>query len=151
LVASTFGRARVRPGEGPIELPEQLVLRGRPQPHPTDPVRRPCRELTEHQRAVTDRLTTTCEQQLGHRLKVDRVGLDGAFAQHPSLLGDMAGIELQDLPTGWPRPGRQQWPVVVPSSLDTDLHHRIDRERPLDIPDDLGQRRASHRATGPRL
>ena len=36
-------------GEGSIQLPEQLVLRGGPQHHPTGPVRRPRGELAEHQ------------------------------------------------------------------------------------------------------
>src|SRR3954452_15663117 len=46
----------------------------------------------QHGVAGADGPTAAGQQQFGHGFQVDRVGLDGALAQHPPLLGDVAGV-----------------------------------------------------------
>jgi hypothetical protein len=95
-------------------------------------------------------LPTACQHQLGHGLQIDDIGLDGALAQHPTLLGDMTRVELEHLPVDRPRCAQQR-PVIMPSSFDTDLHPCAAREHPGDVSNDLRQRRAGHRTAGARL
>ena len=132
LGAEHVGQREGQPGEAPVQLAQQLVLRRGAQRHPAGPVGRPGRQLGQHRVAVADRQSPAGQQQLGHRLQVDGVGLDRALAQHPALLGDVAGIELQQLPARRPRPAAQQRLVVVPGSLDPDLDLRVGRQQPLD-------------------
>ena len=97
LVASTSGGPKVRV-RGPIELPEQLVLRGGPQ-HP--PLIR-------------------CDDQA-----VSSSVLMVRPAQCQALLGDMAGVGLHKFPSD--RPLRvQERPVAMPGRLDAHLRHRVE-------------------------
>jgi len=103
-------------------------------------MRGPRGDLDQHRLPVADRQATAGEQELGHRLKVDRVSLDRAPAHHLALLGHMPGVQLQDLPPVRPRRRGQQRLVVVASGLNTDPDLRLVRQQTSDPGSHLAQR-----------
>lgn len=84
-------RTRRRPAG--VELAEWLVLGRVADRDAAGPVRRPRRRLHQHRLPRRERQAAARQQQLGHRFQIDRVGLDGASAQHLVLLADMSGVE----------------------------------------------------------
>jgi len=74
------GQAR----EGPIQLPQQLVLRRRASRDPAGPVRGSGRQFTQHLLRSQTGWPRPGQQQLGDRLQVDRVGLDPTPAHPPA-------------------------------------------------------------------
>ncbi len=145
------GQRQGQPREAAVELSEQLVLGRGADLDPAGSVRRPGSQLDQHRLQGRDRQPAAGQQQLGHRLEIDRVGLDRALTQHPALLGDMAGVELEQLPAGRPHRRAEQRQVIVPGRLDTDLDGSTGRQQPRDPADHVVNTGRRHRTAQQRL
>jgi hypothetical protein len=125
-------RLQRQPGKGPVQLAEQLVLRGGADLHPAGAVRHPRGHLHQCRTGHADRQTSTGQQQIRDGGQIDPVGLDAALPVDPALRCHVRRVELQHLPAGRPQPCRGQRPVIMPGRPHPDPHQRdVGRQRPV--------------------